>query len=52
MAFLARDKIDESEDTVNSLFYKNVSSILMKSTRDKDEIRLKYKAFEIISNMV
>lgn len=53
MAFLTRDKIDESEDTVNKLFYNRVSQILMKATKDnKDEIRLKFKAFEIISNMV
>lgn len=52
MAYLTRDKIDESEETVNSLFYKNVSTILMQSTKDADENRLRDKAFEILSNMV
>ena len=53
LAYLTRDKIDESEETITYLFYDRVlKQILLQSSKDADEIRLKYKAFEILSSMV
>jgi len=48
MAQLTRDRLGESEDAVNKLFYETIFNILLNS---KDEIN-KHKSFEIISNLV
>lgn len=48
MAQLTRDRLAESEEAVNRLFYDTIFNILLMS---KDEVN-KHKSFEIISNMV
>ena len=48
MAQLTRDRLAESEDAVNRLFYDTIFKILLES---KDEVN-RHKSFEIISNMV
>ena len=52
MAQLTRDRIHESEEAVNALFYDRIFRILEEGkSKDKDEGN-RLKSFEVLSNMV
>lgn len=50
MATLTRDRVHESEEVINKLFYKQAFTVLMGPKGAEDINR--HKAFEILCNMV
>lgn len=50
MATLTRDRVQESEEVINKLFYKQAFNVLM-VPKGQEDINW-HKAFEILCNMV
>jgi len=50
MATLTRDRVHESEEVINKLFYKQAFNVLM-SAKGLEDIN-RHKAFEILCNLV